>query len=135
MRILHGVFPRENRKIKSIQFETTKLFEPRSGSMLNIPSYTLGHVKGKTVTETSTIVEKYPWHFPEKNGWGSSARFVKPLAYFRQKPVIFPSPFQTLSQSGTCRCSKHSVGVDKLGIVSSKDIPNSRSECTNRTLF
>ena len=29
MRILLGVSPRENRKMKSIQIETTKLFEPR----------------------------------------------------------------------------------------------------------
>ena len=32
-----------------------------------------------------------------KIGWGCSARFLKPLSYFRPKSVIFPTLFQTWS--------------------------------------
>ena len=91
-----------------------------------------------------------------KIGWGCAALFLKPLPYFRPKSVNFSTQFQTWSKIWPVRpeawpkrvtsCyGKYMVGVNiKREIVlspndeevaSSKNIPNSRLEYTNHTLF
>ena len=85
-----------------------------------------------------------------KIGWECAARFPKPLPYFRPKSVIFLTLFQTWSPGArrmtSCYGMYMVVGVnikkemvlppnDEEVANSSKNIPNSRLECTNHILF
>ena len=95
-----------------------------------------------------------------KIGWGCATRFLKPLPYFRPKSVIFLTLFQTWSKIWypISELKPWSPALDKLlrhvhgswrkhwkGMVlspndeevanSSKNIPNSKLECTNHTLL
>ena len=92
--------------------------------------------------------------------WGCAARFLKPLPYFRPKSMIFPTLFQTWSKIWypISELKPWSPALDKLlrhvhgswrkhwkGMVlspndeevanSSKNIPNSKLECTKHTLL